>query len=170
MLNVLHKDEDINTQVSEALLRSASPVASPHVVMLMTFSRSPKAFREAILQHSELANCRCALEHHGYAVEIGGGAKVLVKVPHYEPLMQVISASGLRFAPRHVFVDPELEEVVTSLVNGLPKREKAYLRRSQEVPLNFANVCNETDCKLSFLRTFIEIRGPGYSTSIPSCS
>merc|ERR1712217_104006 len=67
-----------DNQVGEAPLQDCGADVGPHVELL-TFSRSPKAYRDVLLQSAGLAGYRHALEERSCAVELPSGAKVSLR-------------------------------------------------------------------------------------------
>lgn len=164
---------DVNAQVSEALLRSREEPErrqpAPHV-LLISYSRSPEPFREALLDATELASSRAALEARGFATELRAGAKVLVLPEHYEPLLESLHQRGFdpdeRFTHWHLFLEPPLEEVVDAIVervNQQLKHNKKIYKKPEKVtvPLShFAVTAARQKRKQVVLRTFIELVAP----------
>ena len=112
------------------------------------------------MEAAELAPYRDALAVRGFSVVLDCGAKVLVQAVHYQPLMEHIRMTGCRFTCRHVFLDPSLEDVVSSLVASLPKRLKVKALSSDTVPLSFATTCAEMPGAVSIHKTFIDVQVP----------
>lgn len=170
----------VNAQVSDALLRSRLHLCpESQVVLLTTFSRSPDAFRQALTRAPEVADCRRALEVRGFPPELRSGAKVLVPVEHYEPLMEAIRLTGFdpdsAFGRQHVFVDPPLAPAVTRIVDevnaSLSKKKKFYKKGDPvKVPLGLATEAVYTDYKVGVLNTFIGIRVPSSLRSAETSS
>jgi len=160
----------VNAQVSDALLRNRDPHVAPYV-HLLTYSRSPRAFRNALMHSPALAECRSALQDHGFQVELPTGAKVLVP-PHLRPaVVEAIRLGGMQLTRVHVIVSPELEGTVRRLIDALPKKEKVYSRGSgpTRVPLGFAGAVAHGEAPTMVSRTFIEVFLPSsmYSDSDP---
>lgn len=152
-------ESDVNAQVSDALVRS--PALNGPRVVLLTFTRSPRAFREALLEATgELAECRRALDEAGLAVEHVSGAKMLVQPWQYEPALEALRLCKLTLLHQHVVVDPSLADSVESLVRGLPRRNKVYMRDTNVLPLGSAAAIGQMDVPVSVSKTFIDIRVP----------
>jgi len=158
--SLLQGDGNVNAQLSEAILKSSSQSSFCHV-LLITYSRKPAVFREALLTDSRLHDCRQALLDRGFPVELSSGAKALVQPDQYEPLMEFIRLSCLMFASWHLFLDPSLESIVAEIIDEvnskLRKKEKFYQKSAKKVPLEFAAKVQEMECKAIVLRTFIQI-------------
>lgn len=123
----------LNNQISEDVLKGYRSEVGPQVVLL-TFTRSPKAYRDVLMQSAELAGYRQALEERDFAVELpSSGAKILVHPAHYSAVLEAVDAFVL--TRKHVLVDLPLKDVVIGLVMGLPGREKVLPRNVCTVPL-----------------------------------
>merc|ERR1719482_1640490 len=159
---------EVNAQISSALLHSADADSGPRVVLLK-FSRRPRALGEALLHAPELADCIQALQSHGFQVELQSGAKVFVHPEHYEATLEAIRLGGWTLFPNHVVTEVHLEEVVLGIVKKLRREsgESVHPKGSRVVPLGFATAAAQQDSEVRVARTFIEIRLPTslYSTS-----
>lgn len=163
-LNSVHT---VNEQVSGALLQSQKPEAGVKV-SLLKFSRSPRAFREALLQSLDLQDARLALERRGYSVELDSGAKVFVDAELYQPLLEAIRLANWVLYPEHVIVNPDLESKVIAIARGLPKtttdgrskREKVLPRGTTAVPLAFAGAVVNSEHEITVSKTFIHVKVP----------
>ena len=82
-------------------------------VLLFKFKRHPKALREALAAAPELAACRSLLKPEGYETELPSGTKVLDGVERYEPLIETIRINQWHLYPKHMFLNPELEEAAS---------------------------------------------------------
>jgi len=162
--------QDTNAQISDAVLRSRV-LAEAQKVVLLTFSRSPKQYREALMTAPELSDYRRALEDAGFAVEHKSGAKMMVQPQQYAALIETISWSRLSLAPRHVFLDPSIEHVVINVLEAvsqtLPKKQKFYIQSTLNVPLDLAVQALKKESGVLVRRTFVEISIPSsmYSAS-----
>jgi hypothetical protein len=163
-IGCMQGEREVNAQVSDAVLRSR---LSSQVVLLTTFSRSPKTFRDALLRAPELEQCRQALQARGFEWELPSGAKLLVQPQDYEAVLWFIRESGHAFLPRHVFADPALSDAVIGIVDALPKREKIYRDGTAIVPLSFAANAVNCEQKVSVLRTFVDISHASSSNDAP---
>ena len=90
--------------------------------LVFEYSRSPAAFREALLTSELLRDCREALAAHGFSPELASGAKIFVSPEQYEAVVRACEDLDLR--PRHVVVSHELFESVGEVVRGLPSSKK----------------------------------------------
>ena len=107
-------------------------------VVVLDFSRSPRAFREALLGPQLCDDCRECLGGAAVSVtELGSGAKVLVRPEHLEPVREAIRLTKSVLQHQHVIVDPELADIVIELAQSLPGREKVRVRRRGTMPLCF---------------------------------
>jgi hypothetical protein len=147
----------VNAQLSDALLRSRSTDHEPKVVLL-SFSRSPRSYRNILLASPALATWRQRLSDCGYAVELESGAKIFVHPEHYEAVLEAIRLGGWGLFPRHVIVDPELEATVSDIVMNLG--ENIYPRAAGTIPLAFSSATSQMETKPSIERTFITFRIP----------
>jgi len=160
----LSTDElSINAQLSDALLRGRSV---PHVVLL-TFSRCPQAFLDALSDSPELVECQRVLKMHNLHAHVGSptrfGPQVFVYPENYQPLEEALRLSGFPlsgFRCWHVFADAVFADLVTNIATQLPKRHKIYPRGSSIVPLGFAASVLESSCEASVFKTFIDIHVP----------
>jgi len=151
----------VNAQVSDALLRNRDTHVAPYVYLL-TYSRSPRAFRDALMHSPALAECRQALQDHGFQVELPTGAKVF-EPPQLRPaVIEAIRLGGLQLTRVHVVVSPDLEDTVRHLIDAIPKKEKVYPRGSgpTRVPLGFAGAVARGDAPTLVSRTFIQVSLP----------
>ena len=55
-------------------------------LLLLTFSRNPKEFREALLSRPDVAKRREAVAKRGLPVELPSGVKMLPRPDLYEPM------------------------------------------------------------------------------------
>eukprot|EP00930_Biecheleria_cincta_P031850 TRINITY_DN22098_c0_g1_i1.p1 TRINITY_DN22098_c0_g1~~TRINITY_DN22098_c0_g1_i1.p1 ORF type:complete len:673 (+),score=140.99 TRINITY_DN22098_c0_g1_i1:156-2021(+) len=157
----------MNEQVSSALLQNHKPEAGVKVVVLK-FSRSPRAFRNALLQSPDLQCTRLALEQRGYSVELDSGAKVFVDAELYEPLLEAVRLADWVAYPEHVIVNPDLESKVLAIarslpktvIDGRPKREKVLPRGKTTVPLAFATAVATSEHEIIVSKTFIHVKVP----------
>ena len=99
----------------------------PYVVVL-EFSRSPRAFRDALLQLDSVS-------------ELDSGVKVLVHPEHREPVREAIGHATSKLQRQHVVVDPEFEASVIDLVQSLPGREKVRVKRRGLLALGPVDPC-----------------------------
>jgi len=107
-------------------------------VQLLTFSRSPKQYREALQTAEELAPIREALQTAGHAMELDSGAKVLVQVNDYAPVIEFIRMNETVYSTQHLFVDSDIEATVLEVLSRLPKTNKLKASSIQIVPLEVA--------------------------------
>ena len=99
----------------------------PYVVVL-ELSRSPRAFRDALLQLDSVS-------------ELDSGVKVLVHPEHREPVREAIGQATSKLQRQHVVVDPEFEASVIDLVQSLPGREKVRVKRRGLLALGPVDPC-----------------------------
>lgn len=159
--------QTMNEQVSGALLQSQNPEAGVKV-LLLEFSRSPRAFRDALLHSPVLQDARLALEQRGYSAELDSGAKVFVDAELYEPLLEAIRLGHWVLYSKHVIVNPDLESTVIAIAKGLPKtikagraeREKVLPRGKTTVPLAFARAVANSEHEITVSKTFIHVKIP----------
>lgn len=151
--------QNVNAQISNALLLGADVDAGPRVVILR-FSRCPKSLGEALLHAPELVGCAEALKVRGFSVELEKGAKVFVHPELYEATLEAVRLGAWTLCPNHVITEVRLEEVVLRVVNRLPSRDSVHPKGSQTVPLGFASFAVEHDSEISVTRSFIEVRIP----------
>ena len=86
-------------------------------VVVLEFSRSPRAFREALLELDAVW-------------ELDSGVKVLVFPEHREAVKEAIRQASPMLRHQHVVVDPEFEAfVIDHLRQSLPGREKVRVKR-----------------------------------------
>lgn len=130
-------------------------------VQLLTFSRSPKQYREALQTAEELAPIREALQTAGHAMELDSGAKVLVQVNDYAPVIEFIRMNETVYSTQHLFVDSDIEATVLEVLSRLPKTNKLKASSIQIVPLEvaIANVQKDRKHRLEVVKTFIDIPG-----------
>lgn len=164
----IERESEVNEQVSSAILHSKNTEKGLKVLVLR-FSRSSRAFRDALLQSPELEDTRNALEQFGYSVELESGAKVFVRPDIYQPVLRAIRLGGWVLYPEHVIVEtPELEDAVIQLAKGLPKkvtntrqnREKVLPRGATAMPLAFAAAAENLECDVSVSKTFLHVQVP----------
>lgn len=150
----------VNAQVSEALLRSGLADSGPRV-LLLKLSRRPAALRSLLLEAPELAACRCALESHEFPVELPSGAKIFVRPEHYMPTLEVVRSQGWKLYPDHMFADVDLEPTIMCLLDQLRDRpHSVHSRRTDVVPLAFAQAACRANVEIHVSRTFISIHVP----------
>jgi len=152
-----HSAEHVNSQLSSALVHDRQ--AGPSVTLL-NFSRSPCAFRYALMHAPELESIRQSLEAHGLPMELESGAKLVVHAKNYQAVLEAIRLGSLRATRSHVFVEPELEDVVIGLVRALPRLHSVNHRSSAKVPIGAAQAVSELDAEVRVERTFISIVVP----------
>lgn len=147
----------VNAQISQALLSSSK---APHVCLL-TYSRSPKSFRDVLMKGPDLSACRSALESQGFLVELQSGTKIFVEPDVYPAVMEAIQLGDFKLAREHVIVSPQLESTVRKLVDDLPKKDKVYARGPHsKVPLGLADIASLGESMVLVSRTFIHIKVP----------
>lgn len=71
-------------------------------VFVLTYKRSPKEFRNALLMAPQLAECRQALEAVNLSSTLAGGAKVFVQPPLYQSVVNALRRRRLNLKARHV--------------------------------------------------------------------
>ena len=87
------------------------------ILVVLEFSRSPSAFREALLELDAVW-------------ELDSGVKVLVFPEHREAVKEAIRQASPMLRHQHVVVDPEFEAfVIDHLRQSLPGREKVRVKR-----------------------------------------
>lgn len=161
------EEMSVNAQVSDTLLRSTEYYNRR--VLLMQFSRSPEAFRKALMHCSDLASVRESLKEHGLPIELQSGAKVFVQPEDYPAVLEAIKLGKWVLHPSDIIVDPALEVSVLQVARNLPRddagrRAKVLPRGSQAVPLNFAAKSAELGGVVCQTRTFINIKVPSSSS------
>lgn len=109
-----------NAPLNDAILRSR-PVDGDRVAVI-TFSRSGRNYRQALMEGPELEDCRRSLEDAGFSPELPSGAKVFVRPEQYEAVIEQLQSLDLK--PRHVVVAEEFEELLLSVINGLPSSDQ----------------------------------------------
>jgi hypothetical protein len=102
------------------------------LITIIEFRRTPVEFREALLQHSLLAECRLQLSAAGHSTELDTGAKVFVESRHVLPTLEHLRSQGVLlngsltllsdFKPRHVIVSETYISAVRVVLDALPKR------------------------------------------------
>merc|ERR1712151_571405 len=107
--------------VSEALLHSRPDSASLKVVDL-EYSRNPKPFHDVLRDCPELEQCREELKKGGFDPQLPSGAYVFVHPEHFAAVVDAIRTQGIDLKKRHVVVNPELEDITTSVIERLPGR------------------------------------------------
>jgi len=150
------------TSAHDAPLAHTTPrPMGPHVVLL-TFSRSPKEFREILMNATELAKCRRNLETHGCAVELPSGAKIFVNVEVYGAVMEALHLSGFSLCRKNVIVSPSLKNTVVGLVRSLRSSLSVQPRGDGVLPLGLASdiAASMLPLPLEYKSTFIQIRVP----------
>merc|ERR1712226_1491939 len=162
-------ERDVNSQLSDALLRSRMEQAL--CVVLLKFTRSPRVFREALMECAELADARHELEASGFASELASGAKIFVQPDHYEAVLEAIRLGSWSLYPEHVIVEPHQEDMVVQLVRKLHGKYKVYPKSSSLVPLGLSQTALESPHSIQVSRTFINISVPSslYSSSRDGC-
>ena len=96
---------------------SSRPMLPGPYVVVLEFSRSPRAFREALLELDAVW-------------ELDSGVKVLVFPEHREAVKEAIRQASPMLRHQHVVVDPEFEAfVIDHLRQSLPGREKVRVKR-----------------------------------------
>lgn len=146
----------MNAQVSAALSQTVSAREGPRV-WLLKLSRRPAALRELLLQASELAECRDAMDQHGFACELSSGAKAFVDVELYEATLEAIRLAGWTLHPNHIIVTEALEPVVHQVLRQLRGREHVHLKDTRPVPLAFPDTVAKSEYRIEVTRTFIHV-------------
>jgi len=149
---------DANSKVSEDLLRTGAEQGL--YLVLLKFTRSPQAFREALMESPELAEVRDKLQSSGLNVELASGAKVFVEPDHYEAMLEAVRLGNWNLYPEHVIVDPTLETTVIEIVRKLHGKYKVYSKSSDVVPLGFSMSAAQTAHPIQVSKTFISIKLP----------
>lgn len=160
-------DEEAGRQIEAMKKETKSHCSSmTRGVVLLTFSRSPATFRDALLNAPTLMPWKQSLLEHHFPVELATGAKVFVKVDDYKPLMEFIRLHSVRFGAKHVFVDFSLQDIVVSIVRTeCPSRSNVYPRSRNEMPLNFAAAASRlAPGEVSVVNTFFDIHVPNQSS------
>lgn len=97
----------------------------------------------------------------GFSSDLSSGAKALVRVEQYQPMLEAIRIGGLDLKPRHVLCSTELEEEVLAAIKRIPRQEKVRRKkRSTKVPLGFAVSALARDLAVDVVRSFISIKVP----------
>ena len=105
--------------------------AEPTEIVLMGFSRTPRAFYACLRDCEELQGCRLAGDVD---------ATVLVFVHSWmRSEVEEVLKGGLEFEQLHVVVVPELEETVMRATRTLPSRAQVRLKRRGVVSLRVGN-------------------------------
>lgn len=140
----------------------------PSHVVLLKYTRSPSAFRAELLSAPQLAQCRKALETHGFQVEIESGAKMFVKPEEYRAAVETIRVNRWELYPDHIVVTPDLEQTVMSVVQGLPKKWRVYFKERTLLPLGFAAASLQIPASALVSNTFINFRVPPTPVPLPA--
>eukprot|EP00747_Dinoflagellata_sp_TGD_P192614 gnl/TRDRNA2_/TRDRNA2_57701_c0_seq1.p1 gnl/TRDRNA2_/TRDRNA2_57701_c0~~gnl/TRDRNA2_/TRDRNA2_57701_c0_seq1.p1 ORF type:complete len:338 (+),score=58.23 gnl/TRDRNA2_/TRDRNA2_57701_c0_seq1:45-1016(+) len=135
----------------EASSANAASSLLPSAIHLLEFKRSPKELLEALRATTELAECRYALERHGFDGALKGGAKVFVRPELYTLVVNAVKGRNLK--PRHIIIAEELE---ASLMNAIEDIGKGVTAKAK-TPIH----------QLLVKRTFIHIDIPSSLRSEP---
>lgn len=123
----------LNAPLAQALLSSRAAAAPEAQVgeelLLLDFTRSPEAFRDALLDGPELAETRDALTRHGFDCVLPTGTKVFAHPTQYRACFQAIVGRSLSHS--HVLVVQSLEPLVQAAVGRIRSKEKVR-RKSRE--------------------------------------
>lgn len=104
-------------------------------IMLLEFTRHPRAFTHKLLRGEDLRELREALWREGRDCNLPGGAKILVPPADYAPAMR--ATVGMRLHPSHVITSEEYVPVVLAAVNELPHRANVRLRSLQVLAYSY---------------------------------
>jgi len=85
-----------NATVADMLLRGGAVSNETIGVHILKFSRSPKAFKEALLEGEFLEPCRQDLIDAEFDVKLDSGAKIFVRPEHFELVRDVWNVNTLR--------------------------------------------------------------------------
>ena len=104
-------------------------------VLIIEYNRSPKSFRECLLNSESLAPIRLEVAALGYRTELAcNGAKLLV---HGHQVTAVLLAiQGRELHPRHVIVSADLAAVVEKTIAEATRSRERVIVKTRE-PLAF---------------------------------
>lgn len=83
----------------------------------MEYSRNDDWFRSALLESSELGECRQALVDVGHCLELHSGAKCFVPPNLFEAVVRALSEKHVETHKRHVIVTEDIEDTVKVVVD-----------------------------------------------------
>ena len=100
---------------------------------ILEYTRSPRSFRECLLNSTELASVRAELASRGFYSELdASGAKFFV---HGKDAKKVaLALKNLKLYPRHVVVDADLLPIVESTIASATRKERVHVKT--RVPLH----------------------------------
>lgn len=107
-------------------------------LLLLQFSRCPKAFREALLCGQELRECRLALAKAGFSVELPGGALAFVCPHEYRFLQDLASRiEGIKLTASHVICSPKFEASILEAVGNLRCRDRTKVKSIEKLQMQY---------------------------------
>lgn len=135
-----HDDADLvsrllHGQPTSDTLRStaAEPEKEKETVSLLSYTRYPESFRNALTNGSALHPCRTALEEAGFDWLHGSGAKIFVHPWQFEDSTSALSQSEVELRPYHVVVSASLEYNVEACLADIPCRDGARVKRRRTI-------------------------------------
>lgn len=134
-------------------------------VVVLKFSRSPDAFRKALLEGPELRECREALEQAGHPVVLDRGAKIFVRPAHYRAVMAKVWQSCTHLHASHVVVSEEFEENVKAALSALPGSARVVERARNEISASWDVLSQRISVRV--VQTFVTVRVPAPLLSAP---
>lgn len=147
----LFSDTDVHEGDADNDVSGAS-ISIPGPFYLLEYARSPKEFRQALLDSTALSKCRSALECNGFSPQTAGHAAIFLRPEDYPSVQDVIKEWELK--PRHIIVAAEFETAVHEALNDIGKGVK--IKHSSFVPPAMVK------------RTFIDVPLPSSMRSEPA--
>ena len=87
-------------------------------IHLLTFSRHPREFFQALAQAEELQDCRSALQQAGFDWQLSCGTKIFVHPLQYAETVALMNKQEARLRKRHVIAAESLvSDVILSVFN-----------------------------------------------------
>eukprot|EP00444_Apocalathium_aciculiferum_P069655 CAMPEP_0183573686 /NCGR_PEP_ID=MMETSP0371-20130417/131609_1 /TAXON_ID=268820 /ORGANISM="Peridinium aciculiferum, Strain PAER-2" /LENGTH=227 /DNA_ID=CAMNT_0025783689 /DNA_START=12 /DNA_END=695 /DNA_ORIENTATION=+ len=147
-----------NAAQASAVFETLGSIQLSVTVILLHFSRSPEAFRVALMEGPELQPCRQALTDAAKDAKLESGAKAFVRPEHYDAMCEAIHSTGRKLYTSHVLVAEEFEHLVLDAVDCLPSSEGVRRRDRENLAASWDTLSSEL--KLRVRRTFIYFHVP----------
>jgi len=147
-----------NAARANAVFESSVAAQLPIKIVVLKFSRSPEAFRQALMEGPQLEACRQALKDAGFEVKLSSGAKAFVRPEHYSAMCEAIHSTGKPLFTSHVLVAEEFECLLYEVFSNLPSAQGVRCRDREDLAGSWDRMSAEL--KLTVKRTFFEIRIP----------
>lgn len=143
-----------NTSIPDRVARLL--VEGEEVLVLLTLSRNPPAFHNAMHTHGQLQFVRDSLRDAGKSFELHKGYAV-IRPDQYEPARKALELSGRSLSSHHVLCSKEYVVDVTDTIKSLSYNSRVRVRRNDPVPHALASQAESFGIDIEVRHSFLNV-------------